>query len=113
MTPEKNHHESFDERLHSAMAENGMVNDTGTDMDNDNIAIRYGRIMQLGIELFSAVGVGAGMGYFLDKWLDIAPIGLIVFFFMGVAAGFINLYRFVKNLGYDIGYKSDNNNMNE
>lgn len=105
MPNKESDNESFDERLKAALKENRMVQDTST--DDDNVAMGYGRVMQLGIELFSAVAVGTGIGYFLDKWLETAPMFLIVFFFLGVAAGFINLYRFVKNLGYDIGYKSD------
>ena len=44
----------------------------------------------------SGVLVGAGLGYFLDKLVGTAPIMLIVFLVLGGAAGFLNVYRYVK-----------------
>ena len=48
---------------------------------------------RLGTELVVAVGVGTAMGWFLDQWLGTQPWLLIVFFFFGVAAGFVNVMR--------------------
>ena len=48
-------------------------------------------------EMLSGVVIGAGIGYFLDKVLETKPFLLIVFLFLGAAAGFLNVYRFVRN----------------
>lgn len=47
-------------------------------------------------ELVAAVAVGAFLGWQLDRWLGTRPILLVVFFFLGIAAGFMNLYRTVQ-----------------
>lgn len=65
------------------------TNDPGYKPDNSQGMgnIRYG------IELVSAVAVGALIGYGIDIWLGTAPFGMIIFFFMGFAAGFLNIYK--------------------
>ena len=52
---------------------------------------------RVGTELVSGVLVGAALGYFLDKLFDTQPVLLIVCLFFCGAAGFLNVYRFVKN----------------
>ncbi len=58
------------------------------------------RAMTLGFraasEIVAAVVVGGVIGWQLDRWLGTRPILLVVFFFMGIAAGFLNLYRTVQ-----------------
>jgi len=51
---------------------------------------------RIGTELVSGVLVGIGLGYLLDKMFNSAPIMLIIFTILGSAAGFLNIYRFVK-----------------
>ncbi|MBF0285723.1 MAG: AtpZ/AtpI family protein [Magnetococcales bacterium] len=55
----------------------------------------YGWAIRIATELASAIVIGAGMGYGLDKWLGTGPWFMVLFFFFGVAAGFLNLYRAV------------------
>jgi ATP synthase protein I len=45
-----------------------------------------------------SIAVGAGMGYWLDKWLNTAPYLLVIFTLYGVAAGFWNLYKVTKRM---------------
>ena len=52
----------------------------------------------LGLEMGLSVALGVGIGYYLDKWLNTEPWLLIVFFFLGVIAGFRSLYRALKRL---------------
>lgn len=52
---------------------------------------------RIGTELLSGVLVGAAVGYFLDKLSGTKPLLLIIFLFLGGAAGFLNVYRFVKS----------------
>lgn len=51
---------------------------------------------RIATELVSGVLVGAGVGYFLDELFETAPVLLIIFIIFGGAAGFLNVYRFVK-----------------
>lgn len=52
-----------------------------------------GKASVIGLHLVSGIIVGAVIGYFLDKWLGTGPWLKIVFFIIGVAAGFLNVYR--------------------
>ena len=49
--------------------------------------------LRLSFDIIAAVVVGAGMGWLLDRWLGTAPFLFIVFFFLGAAAGFLNVIR--------------------
>jgi ATP synthase protein I len=49
--------------------------------------------------------VGGGLGYWLDRWLGTKPWLLVVFFFLGAAAGGMNIYRTVRRLGMAAGYR--------
>ena len=44
-------------------------------------------------EFVAGIGVGALVGWQLDKWLGTSPALLIVFLALGTAAGFWNVYR--------------------
>jgi ATP synthase protein I len=52
----------------------------------------------LGINLVGAGAAGLVMGYYLDKWLKIAPVMTILFFCIGTIAGFRQIYREVRRL---------------
>lgn len=65
-----------------------------------------GRAFRTGIELVSALAVGVGIGFLLDKWLDTTPWFLVVFFFLGSAAGILNVYRAASGFGLAPGYKT-------
>ena len=61
--------------------------------------------LRLGLELVVAVFVGVGLGWAFDDWLGTRPWGLIVFFFLGIAAGMVNVYRAVTGVGMAMGYR--------
>ncbi|MBC6444864.1 MAG: AtpZ/AtpI family protein [Alphaproteobacteria bacterium GM202ARS2] len=44
-------------------------------------------------EMLAALLVGVFIGVTLDKWWATQPLFLIVFFFLGSAAGFLNVWR--------------------
>jgi len=62
-----------------------------------------GVAVRIGVEIISAVGVGFGMGYFLDRWLDTTPLFMVILLVLGGAAGVMNAYRVVKGLDDTIG----------
>jgi ATP synthase protein I len=51
------------------------------------------RGFRLSVELVAGVLVGAGIGWLLDRWLGISPLGMIVFLLLGFAAGVLNVMR--------------------
>jgi len=60
---------------------------------------------RIGLELVIAVVVGVGIGWAFDRWLGTRPWGMILFFFLGVATGMVNVYRAIPGMGMAIGYK--------
>ena len=67
---------------------------SSSEKKNGNSFIRASRIgFRIGVELFSAVVVGAGIGYLLDDFFNTKPWLLVVFLFFGGAAGILNVYR--------------------
>ena len=53
----------------------------------------WGIGLRAGVEVVSALVVGIGLGYALDRWLGTWPWLFLVFFVMGSAAGVMNVYR--------------------
>jgi ATP synthase protein I len=51
------------------------------------------RGLRFSTELVGGVVVGGLIGWFLDRWLGISPLGFIVFVLLGFAAGMLNLMR--------------------
>ena len=49
-------------------------------------------------ELVAAVLVGTIIGFILDNWFDTQPWLIIIFFFVGVVAGILNVIRSAKKL---------------
>lgn len=59
---------------------------------------RFSRIgFRVGTEMLSGVLAGGAIGYFLDGWLQTKPWMLILFLFLGGAAGILNVYRFAQS----------------
>ena len=57
-----------------------------------------GSAFKLSTELVSAVAVGTIIGFILDKWFDTKPWLILIFFFVGVVAGILNVIRSAKKL---------------
>ena len=52
-----------------------------------------GSAFKLGTELVASVAVGTIIGFILDSWFDTKPWLIIIFFFLGTAAGMLNVIR--------------------
>ena len=52
--------------------------------------------LRIGVELLSALIVGAGLGYVLDGVWESKPWMMVVFLLFGGAAGVLNVYRLSK-----------------
>ena len=69
------------------------------DLENnkDNQSL-IGTAFKLSTELVSAVAVGTIIGFLLDKTFGTKPWLILIFFFVGVVAGIINVIRSAKKM---------------
>ena len=63
------------------------------DSDNEKRGSFMGSAFKLGTELVAAVAVGTIIGFILDTLFDTKPWLIIIFFFLGAAAGMLNVIR--------------------
>ena len=61
-------------------------------------AASLGKALKISTELVAAVVVGSIIGFLLDDWFDTKPLLTICFFFMGVAAGILNVFKSAKKM---------------
>jgi len=109
MTSSEPSREDLTARLDRARAARGMAESgkgaripRDRDGGKDN-GLGFG--FRVGVDLVSALAVGIGIGYGLDRWLGTKPWLLIVFFFLGAAAGVLNVYRALNGMGYAVGFR--------
>jgi ATP synthase protein I len=57
-----------------------------------------GTAFKLSTELVSAVAVGTIIGFILDTTFGTKPWLILIFFFVGVVAGIVNVFRSAKNM---------------
>ena len=96
--------EDLDARLRKARGNEGSSGSrTGADTGLPSGMNGAGAMLRIGIEMVSAVAVGLGIGWLLDSWLNTKPWLMIVFFFMGSAAGMLGVYRATGRIAYGPG----------
>ena len=66
--------------------------------ENEKRGLFMGSAFRLGTELVAAVAVGTIIGFILDNWFDTKPWFIIIFFFIGVIAGILNVIRVANNM---------------
>ena len=66
--------------------------------DNEKRGSFMGNAFKLGTELVAAVGVGTIIGFILDSWFGTTPWLIVIFFFVGAAAGMLNVVRTAKRM---------------
>ena len=73
------------------------------ELDNDNKkrGSFMGNAFKLGTELVAAVMIGTIIGFILDSWFDTKPWLIIIFFFLGAAAGMLNVIRAANKMQKD------------
>tara|TARA_B100001996_G_scaffold286221_1_gene226476 strand:- start:63 stop:338 length:276 start_codon:yes stop_codon:yes gene_type:complete len=69
--------------------------------EKDKEKSSFGKAFQLSTELVSAVLVATIIGFILDSWFDTKPWLIIIFFFIGVATGILNVIRSAKKMQKD------------
>ena len=65
---------------------------------NEEPPSSIGAAFKLSTELVAAVAIGTIIGFILDKTFGSTPWLIIIFFFLGVTAGIINVFRSAKNM---------------
>ena len=88
-------HNDFKTRL--KIAKNKLKNSSKIRDNNQNGSF-IGSAFKLGTELVSAVLVGTIIGFILDTWFGTKPWLIIVFFFLGSAAGILNVIKAAKKM---------------
>ncbi len=86
-----NERDAFRKRLAEARAKQGL--DKPTQGDGQLPSGSWGVGFRAGVEVVSALIVGVGIGFALDRWLGTWPWLFLVFFILGAAAGVLNVYR--------------------
>ena len=61
--------------------------------DSEKRGSFMGSAFKLGTELVASVAVGTIIGFILDNWFGTKPWLIIVFFFLGAAAGMLNVIK--------------------
>ena len=67
-------------------------------ISNQSSSSNIGTAFKLSTEMVAAVIVGTIIGFILDNWFGTKPWLILIFFFVGVIAGILNVIRSAKNM---------------
>ncbi len=98
--------EDFDSRLRAARAryDAAQARRSGTG-EPETKWQAIGFALRVGSELVTATVVGVGTGWLLDQWLGTTPWLMVLFLFLGGAAGVLSIYRLVGGEDQAIGWR--------
>ena len=86
--------QSFKTRLEIAKKKINSKNAGSKNEKNSN----FGEAFKMSTELVAAVVVGTIIGFILDEWFGTKPWLILIFFFVGVIAGILNVIKSAKNM---------------
>jgi|TARA_Y100000590_G_scaffold112021_1_gene127713 ATP synthase protein I len=66
--------------------------------NEENNSSKLGIAFKMSTEMVAAVLVGTIIGFILDNWFGTKPWLILIFFFVGVAAGILNVVRSAKKM---------------
>ena len=69
-----------------------------TRVSKQSSSSNIGAAFKLSTEMVAAVIVGTIIGFILDNWFGTKPWLILIFFFVGVIAGILNVIRSAKNM---------------
>ena len=78
--------------------------------NNNKNTSSMGKALKLSTEMIAAVLVGTIIGFILDSWFDSKPWLIIIFFFVGAAAGITNVVRSAKLMQKNVNKKQQKEN---
>ena len=64
----------------------------------DTPSSKLGIAFKMSTEMVAAVVVGTIIGFILDNWFGTKPWLILIFFFVGVIAGIVNVIRSAKSI---------------
>ena len=79
--------------LEASLAARDTSGRDGGDGARNGGASGYGQAIKLSSEFIAGVGVGAALGWIIDRAAGTSPFGLIVFLLLGFGAGVLNVMR--------------------
>ncbi len=69
-----------------------------TNISKQSSSSNLGIALKMSTELVAAVVVGTIIGFILDNWFGTKPWLILIFFFVGVVTGILNVVRSEKNM---------------
>ena len=84
----------FKTRLEIAKDKILKKNKNSKQSSSSNIGVAF----KLSTEMVAAVVVGTTIGFILDNWFGTKPWLILIFFFVGVVAGILNVIRSAKSM---------------
>ena len=69
-----------------------------TESSNQSSSSKLGIAFKMSTEMVAAVVVGTIIGFILDNWFGTKPWLILIFFFVGVIAGILNVFRSAKSI---------------
>ncbi len=100
-------------RLAAARARQQDARGTGDENGKSAPTAGLGFGFRIAVDLLAGLAVGVGLGLLLDRWLGTTPFLLIVFFFLGAAAGMLNVYRTATRKGLAVGYSKNDDHRDD
>jgi len=79
--------------LEASLASRKPAGDDGGEGSKAGGTQGYGQALRLSSEFIAGIGVGAGLGWLIDRAAGTSPWGLIVFLLLGFVAGVLNVMR--------------------
>ena len=86
--------DQFKTRLEIAKSKILKKNKDSKQSSSSNIGVAF----KLSTEMVAAVVVGTIIGFILDNWFGTKPWLILIFFFVGVIAGILNVVRSAKDM---------------
>ena len=86
--------DQFKARLEIAKSKILKKNKDSKQSSSSNIGVAF----KLSTEMVAAVVVGTIIGFILDNWFGTNPWLILIFFFVGVVAGILNVIRSAKDM---------------
>ena len=69
-----------------------------TSVSKQSSSSKLGVAFKMSTEMVATVVVGTIIGFILDNWFGTKPWLILIFFFVGVVAGILNVIRSAKNM---------------
>ena len=87
----------LDKKIDLALSKKKNLSTTKNSIDKSFLST----LSRVATELVAGLIIGTGLGLLIDNWLETKPLFLIIFFFLGAAAGMLNVIRTANRMQKD------------